>query len=265
MKSQRIPIAALASSGAFFALTLTTNAVDITAPARRHGDPASGEAVRFVTDTPAGQSMNMFAEHRLRSARGEELGVIKDLVADAHVGTIAYATVADRTGELRLVPFAALKHDGGDTFTVEIAEQQWRQIAPLSQREFEAGRLTVSEAQRRELAAPFTLANGNRGNVKTAPSAEEKLPESGAQLIRLGDLRGKRVSTGSEDVGTISEIVIDAQKGTASAVLTPERNFASATQKLVVPLRVLNLASRDQNPITTALTRADFEQARQRR
>ena len=86
-------------------------------------------------------------------------------------------------------------------------------------------------------------------------------PSGGSQLIPLGGLRGKIVSTGSENVGTISDVLIDAQRMTAAAILAPEQNFSFDNKRFIAPLRYLNLAARDQDPITTTLTRADFEAA----
>ena len=74
-------------------------------------------------------------------------------------------------------------------------------------------------------------------------------------------MRSKQVSTGSDNLGTITAIVIDADNMTSAALLRPESDIAGENILFLVPLRELNLGARDLDPIRTTLTPADFQSA----
>jgi hypothetical protein len=61
-------------------------------------------------------------------------------------------------------------------------------------------------------------------------------------------------------VGTVSDIVV-ATDQPATAIITPEKDFRMAGRQFVVPLTGLNLIATAPDPITTQLTRSDFENA----
>jgi sporulation protein YlmC with PRC-barrel domain len=226
-------------------------------------------AVRVIAADASGGNISSFIGQSVRDADGRELGTVKDLVLDVYAGRIVYAATTGRSGDaMRLVPFAALQREQ-DGFAVGIGQSQWEQVPPLTEQNVENGRITLSEAERRLVAERFGQeepAPPNAPPHRSQESAVKSVPtlSGGSQLLSLGDLRGKAVSTGSEDVGTITDVSVDPEQLTAAAVIAPEADFAAGNHRFLVPLHQLNLASRDQDPITTKLTRSDFEKAQRR-
>jgi sporulation protein YlmC with PRC-barrel domain len=218
--------------------------------------------VQVQNGNSPGRSISQFVGRPARTLKGEQLGAIKDVFLDVHSGRVVYAVIATKPGDtLRLVPFAALQTDGSDEVKVKIEQAQWQGIPPMKTEEFSAHRITLSGADRRQLATHF-------GQSEPAPLDAESTGvttvNGGSQLLRLGELRGKHISTGSEDVGVIDDVVIDSERMTAAAVVTPEKDFSIAERRFVVPARLLNLGARDLDPIRASLTRSDFEAAHQR-
>ena len=222
--------------------------------------------VRVATPEAPGRSIGEFAGRSVRTRKGEDLGTIKDVVIDVHAGRIVYALVASRTNEaLRLVPFAALDQlENANGTTVEIELANWEQLAPVRAQEFETGRLTLSEADRQLLAERFGKTEPRPPGAPPSSGSQRGAgarTSGGSQLLPLGQLRGKKVSTGNENVGTINDVMVDTNLMTAAAVIAAEPDFVAGGQRFIVSLRQLNIAARDLDPITIALTRADFEKA----
>lgn len=207
--------------------------------------------VTVISQTVPGARLSTFVGRDVHDRAGQVLGSIKDMYLDAHTGKGVYAAVAgSQNGKLRLVPFAALRgHSSGNGFVVNMAAKEWEQITPASPTDQEATRITLSAADGRQLAQLFG------GPAHTA---------AGAHLIAVRELRGKRVSTGSDHVGTVDDAIVESDRETAAVILLPEKDFSIAGRKFVVPVHQLNLGARDLNPITTALARSHFERAHQR-
>ena len=256
-------------SGALCA-QLPSPQLPIASPRPQNPRDLDGTVRRATSELP-GRSIGEFAGRPVRTRNGEDLGTLKDIVIDVHAGRIVYAVVASRSnGALRLVPFAALNQlDDANGATVDIERATWEQIPPVRPQEFEAGRLALSESDRKVLAERFGKTEPRPPGEIAPPSGSQTGSQTGAaprlsggsQLLALDQLRGKKVSTGSENVGAIGDVMIDTNLMTAIAVITVEQDFAPGGQRFIVPLRQLNIAARDLNPITTTLTRADFEKA----
>lgn len=236
------------------ALTLVCSAL-----AARNAAPAPAPTrnrVMTTSDAAPGRNLAQFVDRKVSGANDRELGVVEDMLVDAHTGAIAYAAVGNGNGELRLVPFAALREADAGGFTVSVSEEQWKKLPVHWWPNIELGRWTLSEAESRELSDRFALTKASARTVAQ--------PRSGTHLIRVRELAGKRVTTGGENIGTIAEVVLGDDQISALAVIAADREFAAAGRKFLVPLGDLNLAATQRNPIETRLTRADFEQARKR-
>jgi sporulation protein YlmC with PRC-barrel domain len=227
----------------------------------RQADPNS--TVRAITGSPPGRSISRFVGRAVQTSKGSKLGTIKDVFVDIHSGRVVYVAVAaSADNALRLVPFAALHPDDSNAMKVEVEEAQWEQILPIKADEFENGRITLSGAERQQLAASFRQSEPPPIENKSASAAAA---QGGSQLMRLGELRGKRITTGTEDVGIIDDVVVDSEHMTAAAVVGPKKDLSVADRRFLVPLRHLNLGARDQDPIRTNLARSAFELANQRK
>lgn len=221
-------------------------------------------AVQAIAGSAPGRSISRFVGRPVQNLKGQKLGTIKDVLVDVNSGRVVYAAIAAPSDEtLRLAPFAALHtDDDANGLKVEIEQAQWQQIQPIKADDFKTGRVTLSGDERRQLAQRF-------GQAEPPPIDQESTGpvavNGGSQLVRLGELRGKRITTGSEHIGFIDDVVVDSERMTAAAIVGPEKDFAIASRRFVVPLRHLSLGARDQEPIRTTLTRTDFEEAQQRK
>src|SRR5688572_26011147 len=120
----------------------------------READPNS--TVRAITGSPPGDSISRFVGRAVQTSKGNKLGTIKDVFVDVHAGRVVYVAVAaSADNALRPVPFAALRAEDSNAMKVEIEESQWEQILPIKADEFENGRITLSGAERQQLAVRF--------------------------------------------------------------------------------------------------------------
>jgi sporulation protein YlmC with PRC-barrel domain len=206
----------------------------------------SATAVRSVADGTDFVRARTFVGRAVRDRDGKLLGSVKDAYLTTHSGKSVYLAVTSPSDDsLRLVPFAAVRQPGlADALTLNVAAKDWEQLPPASVVGIDAARLAISASDGQLLAQLF----------------DESVREvaSGAQLVASSELRGKSVSTGTDNVGTIDDVVID-NRGEAAAVITPGKEFAGTDGKLVVPVHRLNLGTRDLSPIRTDLARSDFE------
>jgi sporulation protein YlmC with PRC-barrel domain len=204
-----------------------------------------------MAERPPGVSLGRYVGQPVRGDGGETLGQVRDLIVDAHSGQLVYATVAgDGSEEARLVPFGALRAGGGNGFTIGIAPAGWSQVEPVRADDFSSRPMTLSVATQRALAANF-----RDHHAKAAGSG-------GLHLVPLANLRGKRVSTGVENVGEIKDVVIVPEQLQGWVVIAPEKDFQAGARVFVVPLPALNLTAPADDVLATRLTRAEFERAR---
>lgn len=217
-----------------------------SAPARRVSERMQASAERL------GDSIARFNGSTVRTETGSELGMIRDILADAYSGRVMYAAVLDQPRtQLKLVPFAALEPaPTSKDFVVRIEPLRWEQVTPIEAHDFGTRPIPLSEAAGKALAASFGRSEATVGNV------------GGTHLIALAALFGRRVSTGTETIGVIDDVVFDRADLLARVWIVPEKDFAVTDSKFLVSLRDLNAVERDQNVVTTTLTRNDLEQAR---
>jgi sporulation protein YlmC with PRC-barrel domain len=238
------------------------------AAARGKHDPAAAanEAVRVVSASVPGRSVSKFIGQPLQTNDGTTLGTLHDVLVDVYSGEVLYAAVGDPDGAEppRLVPLAAINRQG-DRMTVAFDAPQWQQITPVNPHQFADGRVTLTPGERRMLARRFGQPESEEPLTPTGLVAvipPPATPLGGSHLARLGELRGRRISTGTEIIGGIDDIVIGPDRGSAAALVGPDKNLSQRRgERFLVPLQHLNLAARDQNPIATTLKRSDFEEA----
>jgi sporulation protein YlmC with PRC-barrel domain len=248
-----------------------------TAPASASGDRANQPAAPAASSEPTAanpihlapekadqQTDKKLAGRKIYGSDGKELGKLKDLLVEPSSGEVAYGVVssggfAGFHDQLRLVPFKALKPGKRDQdLSVAISEEQWQQLPLLNEEEFETGRLTMSDAERRQLAQHFERA---RSGPAATGSAFYTAGIS-SHLIRASKLRDKDVYAGFRELGTIQALVVDPNAGTAMALFTPaRREFGEARRKFIVPLSRFSFGTAKDERATTLLSRNDFAPA----
>ena len=221
--------------------------------------PESGRAaVRLAPDNASDSDVRTLAGQHVDSSDHQDLGTVKNFIVDANSGRVLYGVVS--TGgfigignTLHLVPAAALDHTPGrEGFTARISKAQWDQVPALNEENYEEGRVTVNDADRQTMKQLFSVSDNAWGQ------------ENGGSmnLMRASDIRGKAIQNGGSDVGNIEHVVIDLDRRTAEALVDPNSDFTGSSRKVLVPVADLNIRSREQDPVTTQLTRADFQNAR---
>lgn len=206
--------------------------------------------VRTISGSIPGNRVSEFIGQTVRGSRGEELGTIRDLVVDAYSGRDPFAVIATPSdNRLRLLPLQAIAADTATKgLKARITAEELARVPIVGNHEFETRKLAVSSALYRAVIGKFD------------PGATSGGANNGTHLVRLDALRGKRVTTGVDRVGTVNDVVV-ATDQPAAAIVTPEKDFQMAGRQFVVPLTALNLIATAPDPITTQLTRGDFERA----
>jgi trimeric autotransporter adhesin len=235
--------------------SLSTSDKSMTAMA---SDKSHG-ALRVAADDVKDRTDKKLAGHKVRGSDNKDLGNVKDFLVDPQSGEVVYAVIS--TGgiagigdKLHLVPFRALKPGTKkDEFTLSVDKATWDQMTPLKDEDFKAAKIGVSDEQRRQLAQRF------ESSSHTDAAAATYTADISAQLVRASDFRGKDVRSANAHVGSIEGLVIDQEMATATALLDPKKEFTNSKQKFLVPLNQLTIASAKHEPITTTLTRTDFE------
>lgn len=210
---------------------------------------AGSAELRAITAAAPGTSVFQYIGRSVFVNDGKPGGHVWDVLAEADSGAVIYVLVGSESqNRLRVVSFAALERGNGvDTLRIARGGDGWDDLPSFEVAEFSDGRITLSETARRIVARHF-------GEV-AAPEAE---------FFLLGMLRGRRMVTTTENVGTIRDVMIQPEKRMAVALVTPQDDFAIAGREFLVPLRALNLTARQPESITTTLKREDFERANQR-
>jgi hypothetical protein len=209
-------------------------------------------------------TVKKLAGRHIRGADAKDLGEVKDFLVEPSAGSVRYAVVSSggiggMGAKLRLVPFESLKPSGtkNDEFTLAVDKAQWEQLPVIEDKEFKNGRFTVTDAQRRQLAS-FDRPSPT---TATQPSATASA-DINAYLIRASDLDGKELHSGTMDLGKIESVLIDSS-GQVTALVDPKSDLARANTKFIVPVSLLQVAGGKREPVTTTLTRTEFEAAQQ--
>lgn len=238
-----------------------------SAPAARTGTSVDlTDGVWIASIDAEARSLRRYDGQKLLNTEGGTLGTIKDLIVHVPSSHVRYLVVSSGGvlggigNSLRLVPVEAVRPGRQPkTFEVDILQSAWLQIPPVSDDNYIIDRFEISDAQHQEMVRHYGAANRTQPHVlASAPSTQR--PAVG--LIRGSALTGKTVRADGRKVGKIENIIVDLERGMAAALIDSSGDFTGTTAKYLVPLNRLVLDSPNQNPITTTLTRADFDRAR---
>lgn len=226
---------------------------------------AAAEEVRVAPDKAVERGIRAIAGQRVRGADERDFGSVHDFVVDLRSGEIAFVVVSSggffgAGNALRLAPWDRIERSGdGDGFTTELSMEQWGRLPLITEEQLKEGRIAQSITAPRPGAGSEQVASSAIGESQ---QIERTGHADGGPLIRASDLRGKTLRTAEQGVGTIREIVIDFEAGTAAALVDLASEFTGATEEFLVPLTRLALEARPiRDPITTTLARTEFERA----
>jgi hypothetical protein len=241
----------------------TAPAILATAPARDSGagmDLAQGVYIAAIDVEE--RSVRKYAGQKLFNTQGAELGTIKDFIVHPATSRVRYAVVSSggvlggMGNSLRLVPIESIRWGTrGNMFEIDILQSAWLQVPPVSDQNYVADRFNISAAQHEGMVGSY--GTPQRGAATMRPTDNEF-----AGLIRASAVRGRTVYAANRKVGDIEYIIIDLERGTAGALLDASGDFTGTTAKYLIPLSRLSYNNPRQDPITTTLTRADFDAAR---
>jgi sporulation protein YlmC with PRC-barrel domain len=183
-----------------------------------------------------GENVNDLIGKKITGNGQQDLGTIKDFFLDARSGRIAFvvAAGANANDPMRLLsPQAFQSSSPGSEINAQLDPAAFQAAPTITQQEFDSGNPPANLAN--------TMYNGR-----------------GGQLVRASKLTTRQVSSSGQEVGTIDEVGINLQAGTASLLFRTNPNFAGAESRFELPLNRLEYAQGGQ--LTTRLTRADFAQ-----
>lgn len=234
-------------------------------------DMKAHAAVQVASDRVSERGLDKFLGKEIRGVNGEQVGTVEDFILDAKSGKVAFAVVASGgvagIGEtLRVVPYRAIKLAANDEgFTTPVEQSQWNKMPALDKGDFEEGRINLTAEQQRELSANYGASDADvtAGVESTTETVREtsRQGDFAGRMVRATDLQGKTVRANNQELGEIEDIIIDFQRGTASALIDAESEFTGSDRDFLVSLQKLQIRGRDQEMITTELSRADFERA----
>lgn len=207
----------------------------------------------------AGASSRDIIGQDVRSAAGEDLGEVKDLVISPKSGKVVYALITKGgvlgVGEkIRAVPFSALKsaavRDGA--LTLDITQDKW-ESAPL----FRDDDLELLGADRgRELFTHYD----QDWNREMLESGQASTDQSG-RLMRVSALIGKDLKNAGQEVGEIEDVIVDLSSRRGSALIDAEDDYVGNDREYIINFNQLMMSPDRRDELTTTLTRSDFERA----
>ena len=242
---------------------------------------SSSERMQQQQQQQQASSMQRRSAHELtgmdvKNRSGDSLGKVKDFVIDANSGQVVYAVVGSGgvlgIGEtLHAVPVSALNYDsssGDERLTLDIDSARWAQ-APRFRKE----RLSSLQAEQegkatfeyygqtwREGSQSLSMNNPVRNQGQgTSASQQQPAGRQERQFVLASDIIGKNIRSGSQKIGSIEDVLVQLQNGTAAVLLDPDNDFAGTDQKYIVPFNKLTLSGSDL--FATSLTREDFSSA----
>jgi sporulation protein YlmC with PRC-barrel domain len=230
----------------------------VPAPGLPETDLAHG--VYLASIDAEDHSLRRYAGQRLYNTEGADLGTVRDFIVQPAASRIRYAVIS--TGgvlggignTLRLVPFEVIRRGSrGNLFEVDILQAHWLQIPPVDDRDYVADRFVISPTLHQEMVQRYQ----STGPLAVNPTGSEFLG-----LIRASVLRGKTIEVAQRKVGDVENIILDLDRGTAAALLDSSGDFTGTRAKYLVPLSRLAFTDPRNNPISTNLTRQEFEGAR---
>jgi sporulation protein YlmC with PRC-barrel domain len=251
MKSHLIKTSAGATLMAF-ALSLTpAHAADTT--------PTRDAELAATSVKSAGASARDIIGQDVKSAAGEDLGEVKDLIISPKGGNVVYALVTKGgvlgVGEkIRPVPFSALKSAAvsGGALTLDITRASW-ESAPL----FRDDELDLLSAERgREVFTHY----GQDWNREMLQAGASTADQSG-RLMRVSKLIGKEIKNAGQEVGEIEDVIVDLASRRGSALIDPDDDYVGTNQDYIINFNQLMVSPDRKDAYTTVLTRSDFERA----
>lgn len=257
----------------------------------------SDKPLQLAPDDIERRGIEKFIGNDLLDANGEKLGSIKEFMIQAESGRVVYAVVssggvAGIGDTLRLLPFQAIQRTADkDGFTTSVQKSRWSGLPLISQDDFKAGRINLTEDQHRQLSKSYaeidptdteiaryplppapapgsaTATDSTIAVDRPAPTTSAATAQSGAQadfgqrMVRATEIEGKSVRVGNSEVGEVEDVVIDFERGFAMALVETESEFIKPDDtEFLISLSQLQLEP-GQDTITTKLTQADFEEA----
>lgn len=217
--------------------------------------------VTVATDDSKEHTERKFNGQEVKGSDGKDLGNVHEFLVDPTSGKVEYAVISSGgIGGLgdkkRLVPLSALKRNGkDDEFNVALDRAAWDEIPPFSDDSLKADQVTITDSERRQIEGHF--ASGSSRATMSAGTSTYTAAMTG-HLLKASDLRGKDVKSGSQEIGSIENVILDLETGHAHALFDGKSSFLGSSQKYLVPLNRFTMAGK-REPVTTMLTRADFE------
>jgi hypothetical protein len=166
----------------------------------------------------------------------------------------------------------ALNHDTSgnkESLTLDIESSRWAQAPRFKKDRISSlqmdqeGRATFdyygqtwrSSGQTASINNPVR----NQGNQAGTTAQQQTSTRQGQLLALASDLIGKNLRTSSQNIGTIEDVILQLQSGSAAVLFDPDNDFAGSDQKYIVPLN--KFAVMEGSALGSTLTRADFSSA----
>jgi hypothetical protein len=224
---------------------LTACALGIGGAAALH---AQGPQLQIAPAQPETGSIANLLGQPLRGAQQEDFGTVADFLVNPQTGRIHFVmatTGAGPSGQTyRVVPMDAFSSTAPNQLTLGLGQAQWEQVGTLTESQLQ-GNISLDQEHLQRLSRQFSL-------------GQQPDSESAASLVRVTQVKGKEVRSGNESLGRIEDIVVDVHHRAAVPVMAATGSLAASGQKYIVPFTELQFTE-GQGTITTALTRADFQ------
>lgn len=220
-------------------------------------------ALRVAGADAADRGAQDYAGRDIVGKMGEKLGTVDDFAINPKSGKVAFVAVSSGGflgigDRLRVLPFQAL-HMKDDKFSVDLDEASWKKLARLNEQDWEEGRVNVLTAATVGTEAGAPAGREPADAAERAGELTEEIDYAG--LVRASKVRGKEITAGQQQVGTIEDIVIDFDHGTVTALLDPESEFTGTDEKFLVPFGKLEMGvDAQEETIMTSLASNDFRQ-----
>ena len=249
-------ITVIALARGFAPSSLAQTAIVVPPP-----EPHLAQSVYLASLDAEDRSLRRYAGQKLYNAEGAELGSVRDFIVHPSSGRV-HSLVVSTGGflggignHLRLVPFEVVRRGSrGNLFEVDILQASWLQIPPFNDKDYVVDRFYITSAQHQEMARRF-------GGMYHPPFASSPSEPGPIGLIRASTLRGKGVVVGDRLVGNIENIIFDLERGTVAALFDASGEFTGTRAKYLIPLNRLVYNDVRQDPLSTSLTREDFDRA----
>lgn len=208
----------------------------------------SASSLRVVPKDQSVRTIDQLAGRKLRDARGDQVGTVKDFLVDPTSGEVKFAVVSSGgfagVGDtLHLMSFRSLSADvAKKDFTTDLTKEALNQAPVVKEEQFEENTIT---------RAASMSSHGVAANDRSAA------------LLRATKLDGREVKANGEKIARIKGLVVEPGASKAMALLEPSRRIGASDEKFLVPLNQLAIAGKGGRDITTQLSPADFQQAAQ--